>query len=106
MANASSISTKPFIASHSSVYKLSQHFRNFKDDQILEIKKVGGLVGLNPYPFFIDTSFRKKEEVLIKEFYDELNQINIKETNETVFNFKKGFIVLLFRRTTAATAQQ
>ena len=39
-----------------------------KDDQILEIKKVGGLVGLNPYPFFIDTTFKKKEEVFIKRF--------------------------------------
>ena len=59
-----SISTKPFIASHSSVYKLSEHFRNLKDDQILEIKRVGGLIGLNPYPFFIDSSFKKKNNTL------------------------------------------
>ena len=77
------ISTKPFIASHSSVYKLSPHFRNLKDDQISEIKKVGGLIGLNPYPFFIDSSFRKKEETLIKKFKKELEQININETNKT-----------------------
>jgi len=79
-----SISTKPFIASHSSVYKLSQHFRNLKDDQILEIKKVGGLVGLNPYPFFIDSSFKKKEEAfVIKKYKDDLDRISIKETNKT-----------------------
>ena len=47
-----SISSKPFIASHSSVYKLCPHFRNLKDDQIKEIKKKKGLIGLNPYPFF------------------------------------------------------
>jgi membrane dipeptidase len=77
------ISTKPFIASHSSVYKLSPHFRNLKDDQILEIKKVRGLVGLNPYPFFIDTSFKKKEEKFIKKFKNKLDQINIKTSNKT-----------------------
>ena len=76
------ISTKPFIASHSSVHKLFPHFRNLKDDQIIEIKKVGGLVGLNPYPFFIDPSFKKKEQDFIKEYKDELDQINIKEPNE------------------------
>jgi membrane dipeptidase len=79
-----SISKKPFIASHSSVYKLSQHFRNLKDDQILELKKVGGLIGLNPYPFFIDNSFRKKEEeFVIKKYKDDLDRISIKETNKT-----------------------
>ena len=78
------IANKPFIASHSSVYKLSPHFRNLKDDQILEIKKVGGLVGLNPYPFFIDTSFKMKEEKFIRKYKDELSQIDIKESNKTV----------------------
>ena len=77
------ITSKPFIASHSSVYNLSPHFRNLKDDQILEIKKVGGIVGLNPYPFFIDTSFKKKEEEFTKKFKDDLDKININETNKT-----------------------
>lgn len=78
-----SISSKPFIASHSSVYKLSPHFRNLKDDQILEIKKVGGLVGLNPYPFFIDSSFKKKELEFIKQYKNDLDYISVKEANKT-----------------------
>ena len=80
-----SITSKPFIASHSSVYKLTPHFRNLKDDQILEIKKVDGLVGLNPYPFFIDISFKKKEEEFIKLYKDQLDidTINIKDSNDT-----------------------
>ncbi len=77
------ISKKPFIASHSSVYNLASHFRNLKDDQMLEIKNVGGLVGLNPYPFFIDTSFKKKEEEFIKKYKKDLDKINIKESNKT-----------------------
>jgi len=77
-----SISKKPFIASHSSVYKLSPHFRNLKDEQILEIRKADGLIGLNPYPFFIDNTFKKVEENYIKGFKNELDQINIKESNK------------------------
>ena len=77
------IAKKPFIASHSSVHKLFPHFRNLKDNQILEIKRVGGLVGLNPYPFFIDSTFKKKEEVFIKDFKKELDEINIKNSNKT-----------------------
>ena len=76
------ISTKPFIASHSSVHKLFPHFRNLKDDQIMEIKKVGGMVGLNPYPFFIDPSFKKKEQEFIKKYKNDLDQINISEPNK------------------------
>jgi len=78
----SSVATKPFIASHSSVYNLSPHFRNLRDDQIFEIKRVEGLVGLNPYPFFIDSTFKQKEEKFIRDFKDELNQIHIREKNK------------------------
>ena len=78
----SSIATKPFIASHSSVYNLSAHFRNLKDDQIFEIKRVEGLVGLNPYPFFIDSTFKKKEERFVSNYKDELNKIHIREKNK------------------------
>jgi len=75
------ISKKPFIASHSSVHKLCSHFRNLKDDQIIEIKKSQGLIGLNPYPFFIDSSFKKKEEEFLKKFKSELDQITHKQPN-------------------------
>ena len=76
-----SASTKPFIASHSSVYKLCPHFRNLKDEQILEIKKSKGLIGLNPYPFFIDPDFKKKETDFIKKFSKEINQVVKTESN-------------------------
>ena len=44
------------------------HFRNLKDDQILAIKQSQGLIGLNPYPFFIDPKFKAKEKNLEKKF--------------------------------------
>ena len=78
-----SISSKPFIASHSSVYKLCPHFRNLKDNQIKEIKKKKGLIGLNPYPFFIDPHFKHKEERHRKKFIDELKLIEEKHIDKT-----------------------
>ena len=77
------ISSKPFIASHSSVHKLCPHFRNLKDDQILAIKHSQGLIGLNPYPFFIDPMFEAKEKKFRKEISHKIEKITYKEENIT-----------------------
>ena len=45
---------KPFIASHSNAYRVCHHKRNLSDDQILEIVRRGGLIGLNFYRDFLD----------------------------------------------------
>jgi membrane dipeptidase len=55
------LSTKPIIASHSSVYSLVPHRRNLKDDQIKAIAKNGGVIQINFNPGFIDSGFDKKE---------------------------------------------
>ena len=60
------ITTKPIIASHSSVYSLVASRRNLKDDQIRAIAKNGGVIQINFNPGFIDSSFHKKEEVFFK----------------------------------------
>jgi len=75
-------SSKPFIASHSSVYSLCNHFRNLKDNQILAIKKAKGLIGLNPYPCFIDPIFEKKKERFKKENFRELQKIILSEKDK------------------------
>lgn len=59
--------TKPIIASHSSVYNLTPHRRNLKDDQIKAIAKNGGVIQVNFNPGFIDSTFDKKEIVFFKE---------------------------------------
>lgn len=46
-------SRRPFIASHANAHSLCPHPRNLNDDQILAIKKKGGLMGLAFVPFFI-----------------------------------------------------
>ena len=60
------ITTKPIIASHSSVYSLVPHRRNLKDDQIKAIAKNGGVIQINFNPGFIDSSFDKKEIAFFK----------------------------------------
>ena len=60
-------STKPIIASHSSVYSLVPHRRNLKDDQIKAIAKNGGVIQVNFNPGFIDSTFGKKETAFLKE---------------------------------------
>lgn len=59
--------TKPVIASHSSVYTICPHFRNLKDDQIKAIGKNGGVIQLNFYSGFLDSNYmRRKEDFLVR----------------------------------------
>ena len=76
------LSTKPIIASHSSVYSLVPHRRNLKDDQIKAIAKNGGVIQVNFNPGFIDSSFDKKEAAFIakhKTEYDSLMKSGMKD---------------------------
>lgn len=59
------LTTKPIIASHSSVYALTPHRRNLKDDQIKAIAKNGGVIQVNFNPGFIDSNFQKKEDAFL-----------------------------------------
>ena len=61
------MTTKPIIASHSSVYSLVPHRRNLKDEQIKAIAKNGGVIQINFNPGFIDSSFGKKEIAFLKK---------------------------------------
>jgi membrane dipeptidase len=55
-----STSTKPIIASHSSVYAICPVFRNLKDDQIKAIAKNGGVIQVNFYSGFLDSTYLGK----------------------------------------------
>ncbi|HEY7159626.1 MAG TPA: dipeptidase, partial [Acidobacteriota bacterium] len=69
------LTSKPIIASHSSVYALAPHRRNLKDDQIKAIAKNGGVVQVNFNPGFIDSSFEKKEIAFMKEHAREFDSL-------------------------------
>ncbi len=52
-------SKKPFIASHSNSYTICEHKRNLKDEQLLAIKEVNGLVGINLHLPFLSKDKNK-----------------------------------------------
>jgi len=60
------MTTKPIIASHSSVFSLVPHRRNLKDEQIKAIAKNAGVIQINFNPGFIDSSVGKKEMAFLK----------------------------------------
>jgi membrane dipeptidase len=62
------VSTKPLIASHSCVWNLCPHRRNLKDDQIKAIARSGGVIFLNFYAGFIDSTFETKRNALLKQY--------------------------------------
>ena len=52
-------SSKPFVASHSNAYAVTSHRRNLKDEQIREIIRRRGLIGLNFHNAFLNDSPEK-----------------------------------------------
>jgi membrane dipeptidase len=69
------ISTKPVIASHSSVYALCPVPRNLKDDQIRAIAKNKGVIQVNFYSGFLDSNYVRRLDEFInrhKKEYDSL----------------------------------
>ncbi|ARS35005.1 dipeptidase [Pontibacter actiniarum] len=51
------VTKKPVLVSHSSVYSINPVFRNLKDEQIRAIAKNGGVVQLNFFSGFLDSTF-------------------------------------------------
>ena len=69
------ISNKPIIASHSSVYNICPHFRNLKNEQLFAIKENGGVVFVNFYPTYLDSTFEKKAEMIKKSLQLQLDSL-------------------------------
>ncbi len=59
--------SKPFIATHSNVYKLCPVTRNLKDEQIKVIAEGGGIIGINSLANFVDL-----EEPTIEKYVDHI----------------------------------
>lgn len=69
--DAISISDKPVLVSHSNAYTLCPVYRNLKDDQIKAVGKNGGVIQLNFYPAFLDSTVGKKQSIYIKKHREE-----------------------------------
>lgn len=86
------LSSKPIIASHSSVYRLVPHRRNLKDEQIKAIAKNAGVIQINFNPGFIDNSFEEKENAFFKKHaaeFDILQKAGKDEWYAMDFIYKK-----------------
>ncbi|MEY4336211.1 MAG: hypothetical protein RLZZ45_1130 [Bacteroidota bacterium] len=69
------ISTKPVIASHSCTYALCPVPRNLTDEQIKAVGKNGGVIQLNFYSGFVDSSFRDKNNAFIRKHQQEKDSL-------------------------------
>jgi membrane dipeptidase len=69
------IATKPIIASHSCVWNLCPHRRNLKDEQIKAIAKSGGVIFLNFYAGFIDSTYERKRDAFLKQHQTEVDEL-------------------------------
>jgi membrane dipeptidase len=67
--------TKPVIASHSCAWSLCPVFRNLKDDQIKAVGENGGVIQLNFYSGFVDSTFMRKNEAFIAAHKSEVDDL-------------------------------
>ena len=69
------ITRKPVIASHSSCYALCPHFRNLKDEQLRAIARNGGVVSINFYSAFLDSSYSRKESAIFARNREQIDSL-------------------------------
>lgn len=67
--------TKPVIASHSNAYSICPVTRNLKDDQIKAVGKNGGVIHLNFFSAFVDSTFQAKNTAFRKKHKAELDAL-------------------------------
>lgn len=77
-------STKPVIVSHSCAYTLCPVFRNLKDDQIKAVGKNGGVIHLNFFSGFVDSSFFTRDRAFNRQHRAERDSL-LKTVSDPVF---------------------
>jgi membrane dipeptidase len=73
--DAINTTTKPVIASHSNAWTLCPIFRNLKDEQIIAVAKNGGVIDLNFYSGFVDSTNKRKEGQFARAHRKELDSL-------------------------------
>jgi membrane dipeptidase len=90
--DAINTTTKPVLVSHSCVYTLCPHRRNLKDEQIKAVGKNGGVIHLNFYSGFVDSTFEKRSNAFTakhKTEMDSLLKVNPEPYFMQVYLFEK-----------------
>jgi membrane dipeptidase len=73
--DAINTTTKPVLVSHSCVYSLAPAFRNLKDDQIIAVGKNSGVIHLNFYSGFLDSTYTRKDATFSKRHQTEKDSL-------------------------------
>jgi len=71
-------STKPILVSHSCAYALNPVPRNLKDEQIKAVGKNGGVISLNFYSGFLDSTYNRKHRQFLEKHKEEFKQLSEK----------------------------
>lgn len=69
------ITKKPIIASHSCVWELTPSRRNLKDDQIDAIAASGGVIFVNFYSGFIDSTYNERYKAYNEKYGAEIDSL-------------------------------
>jgi membrane dipeptidase len=79
-----SVTTKPVIASHSSVYKLAPVPRNLKDYQISAIGLNKGVICVNFFSGFLDSNFNARNKQILEKHRAEMD--SLRKTGMSMFS--------------------
>ncbi|MDX2045982.1 MAG: dipeptidase [Chitinophagaceae bacterium] len=86
--DAIAITSKPVIVSHSNSYVLTPFFRNITDEQILAVKKNGGVICINFIAQFVDSSYQGKFNALLKQHQKLVDSVKAIYSTEVIANEK------------------
>lgn len=76
--DAIKVTNKPVLVSHSCVYALNPVARNLNDDQIKAVGKNGGVISINFYAGFLDSTFYAKQKLFFAKYDTELKNLTAK----------------------------
>ena len=71
-------SKKPILVSHSCVYAINPVPRNLNDEQIRAVGKNGGVISLNFYAGFLDSTYSAKQKLFFAKYENELKTLSSK----------------------------
>jgi len=89
------ITEDPVIASHSSVWSLTPHFRNLKDSQLKAIAAGGGVIFVNFNSGFVDSTYETRYDAFTESHKREIDSLKLElEFEERVGDLKDEIFIL------------